>query len=152
MLEYRQQRKGGLKMGSRTAWKIVTNDSGAVTWLYSHWGGDSKLRDTRDALVAAMPRWSDTTYGARIFISNIVRENWGNETGFGLTATLADADCPFEEGYDLVTVDFTTNTLTYGKFELTFDEFLDEERGVETPTGRITFDNAYQNRANRVGA
>jgi hypothetical protein len=139
-------------MGSRTAWKIVTNDSGAVTWLYSHWGGDSKLRDTRDALVAAMPRWSDTTYGARIFVSNIVRESWDNETGFGLTATLADAECPFEEGYDLVTVDFTTNTITYGKLELTFDEFLDEERGVRTATGKITFDNAYQNRANRVGA
>jgi hypothetical protein len=139
-------------MGSRTNWKIITNDSGAVTWLYSHWGGDSKLEDTRDALVAAMPRWSDTTYAARIFVSNIVRENWSEETGFGLTATLADADCPSEEEYDLVVVDFTTSTITYGRFELTFEEFLDKERGAGTRTGKITFDAAFENSANRIGA
>lgn len=135
-------------MGARTTWKIVTNNSGAVTWLYSHWGGDSKLEDTRDALVAAMPRWSDTTYGARIFVSNIVREDWSEETGFGLTATLADAECPFEEEYDSVTIDFTTNTVAYGKFEFSFEDFIADRWATRTTTGKITFDKNYQNRAN----
>jgi hypothetical protein len=111
-------------MGSRTAWKIVTNNSGAVTWLYSHWGGDSKLEDTRDALVAAMPRWSDSTYGARIFVSNIVRENWSEETGFGLTATLADAECPFEESYFNAVIDFTEQRVTLGSMEWSFEDFI----------------------------
>lgn len=135
-------------MGSRTTWKITTNNSGAVTWLYSHWGGDSKLQDTRDALVAATPRWGDTTYAARIFVSKIVGESWSEETGFGLTATLANDECPFEESYDLVSLDFTTNTITYGKFEFSFEEFLADEWAIRTTTGKITFDKNYQNRAN----
>jgi hypothetical protein len=111
-------------MGSRTTWKIVTNNSGAVTWLYSHWGGESKFSDTQNALVAAMPRWSDTTYGARIFVSNIVRENWSEETGFGLTATLADAECPFEEGYFNAVINFTEQRVTLGSMEWSFEDFI----------------------------
>jgi hypothetical protein len=111
-------------MGSRTTWKIVTNNSGAVTWLYSHWGGGSKFVDTQNALVAAMPRWEDTTYGARIFTSNIVRENWSEETGFGLTATLANAERPFEESYFEASIDFTEQRVTLGSREWSFEEFI----------------------------
>jgi hypothetical protein len=111
-------------MGSRTTWKITTNSSGAVTWLYSHWGGESKFVDTQNALVAAMPRWSDTTYGARIFVSNIVRENWSEETGFGLTATLANAECPFEEGYFEASIDFTEQRVTFGSRDWSFEDFI----------------------------
>jgi hypothetical protein len=118
------QQKGELKVGSRTAWKIVTNKSGAVTWLYSHWGGESKFEDTRNALIAAMPRWSDTTYGARIFVSNIVRENWSEETGFGLTATLDNAECPFEESYFNAVIDFTQQRVTFGSCVWSFEDFV----------------------------
>ena len=111
-------------MGSRTAWKIVTNDSGAVTWLYSHWGGESKFEDTQNALISAMPRWGDTTYGARIFISNIVRENWSEETGFGITSTLSDAEVPFEESFFDAVIDFTTQRVTFGSREWSFEEFI----------------------------
>jgi hypothetical protein len=110
-------------MGSRTAWKIVTNDD-AVTWLYSHWGGESKFEDTQNALIAAMPRWADRTYGARIFISNIVRENWTEETGFGITATLASAECPFEESYYSAVIDFTAQRVSLGSMEWSFEDFI----------------------------
>lgn len=111
-------------MGSRTTWKIVTNDSGAVTWLYSHWGGESKFEDTQNALISAMPRWSDTSYGARIFVSNIVRENWSEETGFGITSTLSDAEVPFEESFFDAVIDFTTQRVTFGSREWSFEEFI----------------------------
>lgn len=110
-------------MGSRTTWKIVTNDD-AVIWLYSHWGGEDKFVDTQNALVASMPRWSDRTYGARIFVSNIVRENWSEETGFGLTATLANAECPFEESYFDAVIDFTTQRVTLGSRTWSFSDFI----------------------------
>jgi hypothetical protein len=110
-------------MGSRTSWKVITNDNAAI-WLYSHWGGESKFEDTRNALVAAMPRWSDTTYGARIFVSNIVRENWSEETGFGLTATLADAECPFEESYFDAVIDFRTQRVMFGNMAWDFADFI----------------------------
>lgn len=111
-------------MGSRTTWKIVTSDSGAVTWLYSHWGGESKFEDTQNALVAAMPRWTDNSYGTRIFISNIVRENWNDTLGFGLTATLANAESPFEESYFNAVIDFTKQRVTLGSREWSFEDFI----------------------------
>jgi hypothetical protein len=110
-------------MGARTTWKVITNNSGAVTWLYSHWGGDSKFADTQRALFVAEPRWNDFTYGARIFISNIIGNYWNEQTGYGITSTLADDPCPFEESYFYATVDFPNQTITLGSRTWTFEEF-----------------------------
>ena len=111
-------------MGARTTWAVKTEQGNAVTWLYSHWGGDSKLEDTAQALAKAEPRWSDSTYGARIFISQIIGDQWDSETGFGITSGTLDS-VPFEESYDLVVVDFTTQQITYGAFEFSFGEFIE---------------------------
>ena len=139
-------------MGARTTWAVKTQEGDAVVWLYSHWGGESKLENTKDALYKAEPRWSDSTYGARIFISQIVGDSWDSETGFGITTGTLE-HVPFEEEYDLVVVDFTTKTITYGRFEFTFEDFLSDTWGTRTSSGKITFDENYQNRANvRAGA
>jgi hypothetical protein len=115
-------------MGARTTWAIKTEKkTDAVTWLYSHWGGESKFEDTQRALAKAEPRWEDSTYGARIFISQIVGDQWDNETGFGIT-TGTLGHIPFEEEYDLAIVDFTTNTIIYGTNEFTFSEFVEYSR------------------------
>lgn len=111
-------------MGSRTTWAIKTEQGDAVTWLYSHWGGDSKLEDTKQALAKAQPRWSDSTYGARIFISQIIGDQWDSETGFGITSGTLNS-VPFEESYDLVVVDFTIQQIVYGAFVLTFSDFIE---------------------------
>ena len=110
-------------MGARTTWAIKTEVGDAVTWLYSHWGGDNKLADTQHALAKAEPRWNDTSYGARIFISQIIGTGWDFETGFGITTGTADS-CPFEESYDYVTIDFTTKLVAYGSFTFGFSEFI----------------------------
>lgn len=110
-------------MGSRTAWRIITNEDAAI-WLYSHSGGEDKFADTQNALVAAMPRWSDRTYGARIFMSNIVRENWSEELGFGITATVFYGECPFEESYFDTTIDFITERVRMGSREWSFEDFI----------------------------
>jgi hypothetical protein len=123
-------------MGSRTTWKIVTEDSGAAIWLYSHSGGESKFEDTQNALIAAMPRWDYETYGARIFISNIVRENWSDEIGFGITATLASAECPFEESYYSAVIDFTKQQVTLGSMEWSFDDFISMTDVTESVLGQ----------------
>lgn len=111
-------------MGARTTWKIKTNDSGAITWLYSHWGGDSKFDTTKEALDLAMPRWEDRTYGARIFISSVIGNSWSSETGFGITSTLDTDSNPFEESYTEYTIDFVNKLVIIGEsIELGFDEF-----------------------------
>ena len=113
-------------MGARTTWQIKTENGNAVTWLYSHWGGENKLSDTKRALREARPRWSDTPYGARIFISQIVGNDWERETGYGIT-TGEENNPPFEEEYDYVKVDFTTQTITYGAFVFSFGNFVELE-------------------------
>jgi hypothetical protein len=110
-------------MGARTTWAIKTEVGDAVTWLYSHWGGDSKFSDTRSALAEAEPRWTDTSYGARIFISQIIGDSWNRETGYGIT-TGNQFENPFEEEYTPVLVDFTTRTVHYGDIPLSFSEFV----------------------------
>jgi hypothetical protein len=111
-------------MGARTTWKIKTNDSGAITWLYSHWGGDSKFDTTKEALDLAMPRWEDRTYGARIFISSVIGNSWSSQTGFGITSTLDTDSNPFEESYTEYTIDFVNKLVIIGEsIELGFDEF-----------------------------
>lgn len=110
-------------MGARTTWAVKTEEGNAVIWLYSHLGGDSKLADTMHALAQAQPRWGDPTYGARIFTSQIIGNDWDSETGFGISSGTAD-HCPFEESYDHVTVDFTKKLVTFGAFTFEFSEFL----------------------------
>lgn len=114
-------------MGARTTWAIKTEEGDAVIWLYSHWGGESKFRDTQVALKEAEPRWYDSSYGARIFISQIVGTQWGSETGYGIT-TGSIHSVPFEEQYDLVVIDFTQKLVTYGNQVFTFEGFLESSK------------------------
>lgn len=57
-----------------------------TVWLYSHWGGYSRLGDLAKAIDKAGGRWSDYTYATRIAISQIVGDAWDSETGYGVSA------------------------------------------------------------------
>jgi hypothetical protein len=110
-------------MGSRTQWAIKTHANGDAIHLYSHSGGESKFYDTRAALLAAQPRWNDVAYGSRIFISNIIGDNWASETGFGLLAGDHD-EILFEESYYPSIIDFPLQLVTMGEQTWSFAEFL----------------------------
>lgn len=109
-------------MGSRTTWIIKTDASSSAIHLYSHWGGDSKFQDTKHALAAAENRWSDVTYGARIFMSQIIGENWASENGFGI-AVGDESETLFEESYFNAVLDFPNQIVTLGSMSWTFSEF-----------------------------
>lgn len=113
-------------MGSRTEWIIKEDNSGNAVHLYSHWGGDSKFADTKAALAKAQPRWGDNSYAARIFVSQIIGDQWASETGFGLAAG-NDKDLMFEESYFHAVIDFPEQRVIFGSHEWTFAEFLDAE-------------------------
>ncbi len=113
-------------MGSRTEWIIKEGEGRSAVHLYSHWGGDSKFADTQRALAKAEPRWSDTSYGVRIFISQIIGDQWDSETGFGI-AVGNDSDNLFEESYFHAVIDFTKQIVVFGSHEWTFAEFVDAE-------------------------
>jgi archaellin len=110
-------------MGSRTEWIIKTNTSDSALHLYSHYGGESKFEDTQQALFKAQPRWNDISYGARIFTSQIIGNDWDSETGFGI-AIGNDTDNMFEESYFHAVIDFPNQLVTFGSMTWTFDEFV----------------------------
>ena len=117
-------------MGARTQWEIRTYADSPSIYLYSHWGGDSKWSDTVDAIEKARPRWDDPSYGARIFISQIIGSNWDEETGFGIIADEA-GQAPFEESYFSAVIDFSSKTVTFGSMIWTFEEFLTANEETE---------------------
>lgn len=110
-------------MGARTYWEIRGYEGSPSTYLYNHWGGESKWEDTKKALEASQPRWGDVSYASRIFISQIIGENWASETGYGIVADERGA-MPFEEEYFAMTVDFGLNQIEISGMVMSFSEFL----------------------------
>ena len=73
-------------MGDRIVYTI-RQDKDLSLNLYSHWGGYDRFVTLANALHAAKPRWDDSSYAARIIVSQIVGDQWAEETGFGLWAS-----------------------------------------------------------------
>ena len=73
-------------MGHRIVYSIKQEKDLSLN-LYSHWGGYDRFVTLANAIHAAKPRWSDSSYAARIIVSQIVGDQWAEETGFGLWAS-----------------------------------------------------------------
>jgi hypothetical protein len=62
-----------------------------IVFLYGHWAGHRMLENLADAVSAAEPRWQDESYATRITISQLIKDEWASETGWGITVNeLAD--------------------------------------------------------------
>lgn len=105
-------------MGARTTYTFRTN--GQDLNLYSHWGGEDKAQTFAHALEKARPRWSDESYFIRIMISQIVGDEWGETTGFGLGVNQG-----FEESYSPLFCNPETKQIDYNGEAFTFPEFIE---------------------------
>lgn len=72
-------------MGARCTFVFKQSEDLAVA-LYSHWGEDSLHRDLALALQHAAPRLTDHSYGTRMAISYLLKDNILDETGYGIYA------------------------------------------------------------------
>jgi hypothetical protein len=70
-------------MGDRANFGFV-QPNGQTIVLYGHWAGHQMLGKLADAVIAARPRWNDSSYATRIAISNIIADQWNMENGWGL--------------------------------------------------------------------
>ena len=70
-------------MGDRANFGFV-QPNGQTIVLYGHWAGHQMLGKLADAVIAARPRWNDSSYATRIAISNLVGDQWNMENGWGL--------------------------------------------------------------------
>lgn len=76
-------------MGDRVVYTIKQDKDLSVN-LYSHWGGYDRFTALARALQAAEPRWNDMSYCTRIIVSQLIGDDWSQETGFGLWASNSD--------------------------------------------------------------
>ena len=108
-------------MGARVNFIFKQSDGNAVG-LYSHWGEDSWAEDLAMALKHAAKRKGDESYAARIIISQLINNQWDQETGFGLWASSEDGmyggDCPD------ITINLVNQTVVDETGTHTFDSFI----------------------------
>ena len=95
-------------MGARINFVFKDGTDSSVV-LYSHWGQDSWETDLSQALEHAKPRWSDSTYGTRMIISYLIKDQVMDETGFGIYSVTGDN---FDLGEQTVIIDFVNKTIT----------------------------------------
>ena len=70
-------------MGDRANFGFVQPNGNTIV-LYGHWAGHNMLAQLAEAVFKARPRWSDPSYATRITISQMINNDWGSETGWGL--------------------------------------------------------------------
>ncbi len=93
-------------MGDRANFGLKQSDGNTI-FLYSHWGGEGMMNTLAEALASARPRWSDEGYATRIIISQIIGNDWKEETGYGLYVN----EIPDNE-HSIPVVDFVSQTVS----------------------------------------
>ena len=66
-------------MGDRA--QVLIKDTGV--YLYTHWGG-SKLPEVVTNAIRRLERWNDPEYLARIIFCEMIKDDVGGETGYGI--------------------------------------------------------------------
>lgn len=116
-------------MGDRAVFGFRDRESDKVTvWLYSHWGGANQHLALANAITKAAPRWRDPSYATRIALSQLTREGWDGETGYGVYAT---ADHGEAHGGD-----YDVNIVLWGEERVLFASVRDDSE----VHGERTFD------------
>lgn len=86
-------------MGDRS--NIVIEDNYQRIYLYSHWSGELILKSAVVGLESG--RRSDLSYLARIVFADMIKDDMGQETGFGISPFITDNEHPlFVIGQDAV--------------------------------------------------
>jgi hypothetical protein len=116
-----------MTMGARINFvmKVYETEQAHLT-LYSHWGETTWRYDLAMALQQARPRWTDQNYAARIVVSQLIGDNWNEETGYGLFTSVDGEDL----GDFTVYLDFTNQTVTDTGNEHSFNAFVEYQQEI----------------------
>lgn len=93
-------------------------------WFYTHWSG-CEIKDTVRKALSKEERWDDRAYLARIVFCELVKDDAGGLTGFGISTKIGDNE------YDILVVDVPGQRV----FEIGEDELMDGRvpAGFEPP-------------------
>lgn len=118
-------------MGDRATFIFEQSDGNAI-YLYGHWAGYEMMNSLANAIAVARPRWNDEAYATRIAISNIIGNEWDQETGWGISTYFCDSE------HSVPVVSFKTQSVRLiphdylgaftldrePKFSMGFEEFI----------------------------
>jgi hypothetical protein len=111
-------------MGDRANFGFVQPNGNTIV-LYGHWAGHQMLGRLADAVIAARPRWNDTAYATRIAVSQLIKDDWNSETGWGLHVNeIADNE------HKIAIVDFSQQTFSLHE-EDSFSNTSNKVRGMK---------------------
>jgi hypothetical protein len=91
-------------MGDRATFVFEQEDGNAI-YLYGHWAGSGMMEVLCMALLSSKPRWNDENYATRISISQIIGNEWNEETGWGISTYFCDSE------HSVPVVNFKTQTV-----------------------------------------
>lgn len=113
-------------MGCRAQVKMISKSEKCPIFLYTHWGG-SAIFDVIKIAIRKQWRWNDFEYLTRIIFEEMIGEQRGSETGFGI-GTSEHGDIEY-----LVTVDTDKQTIEFNdlwnpeqSYHMTFKEITTE--------------------------
>ena len=106
-------------MGDRGQVHIVDEK----VWLYTHWGASELIEVVRSALSKNW-RWDDSEYLARIIFDEMIGEEQGTETGYGISSR-----GPHGDEWRIIHVDCKNQTIKVEddgdiKLEESFENFI----------------------------
>lgn len=116
-------------MGDRIVYTIRQDKDLSVN-LYSHWGGYDRFAALAKALKAAEPRWDDSTYCTRIIVSQLIGNDWAEETGFGLWAS--NEQGMYGGDHPDIIIDLTNKTVEDETGIHTFNNFINYHTELTT--------------------
>ena len=108
-------------MGDRANFGFV-QPNGETIVLYGHWAGHNMLGKLADAVIAARPRWTDSSYATRIAISQLIGDQWNMETGWGLQVNERS-----DNEHKIAIVDFEQQTFSLHEE----DDFRNEDNKIK---------------------
>ena len=105
-------------MGDRANVNVKGSDDDTGVFLYTHWGG-TELPNTLKRALAKKWRWEDDQYLARIIFDEMIGNNKGGETGFGISSYCGDGKSR------ILVVNIGKQSVSFGDKSWSFTEYIE---------------------------
>lgn len=122
-------------MGDRGEVKVIQHSIDAPVYLYTHWGATYLCQTVANALERGRSRWDDPPYLTRIIFSDMIEDEVGETTGYGISTRPGDVwrtvvvDCTLQKIIvQEHTLEYVGSGYEHGTDEkfYTFDDFINE--------------------------
>lgn len=104
-------------MGDRG--NVAVRDFGKDVFFYTHWAGTELPKTVGDALARSEDRWDDGPYLARIIFEEMIKDDIGSNTGYGISTVEMDPEHP------LIVVDVERQTVFRDGEEYSFTDYAE---------------------------